>query len=153
MLSQKTKYALKASLALARHYGQGPVLISQLAQQEGIPKKFLELILLELKNNAILGSKKGKGGGYFLNHAPGEVTFGQIIRIMEGPLAPLPCVSRSAYRRCEECRDESYCELRLVMKEVRDATAQVLDHTSLGDALERAMAAQIKGLDILDFDI
>lgn len=153
MLSKKTKYALKAVIALARQYGQGPVLISDLAQNEGIPKKFLELILLELKNSRILESKKGKGGGYFLGRAPEQVTFGQIIRILEGPLAPLPCVSQTAYKRCEECVDEQFCELRIVMKEVRDSTARVLDHTNLRDALEKSENARLKGLDVLNFDI
>lgn len=153
MLSQKTKYALKASIALARRFGQGPVLISELASGEKIPKKFLELILLELKNNRILDSKKGKGGGYLLSRSPDQITFGQIIRVIEGPLAPLPCVSQMAYRRCDECVDEAYCELRIVMKEVRDATSQVLDHTTLRDSLERSQAAKRKGRDILDFDI
>ncbi|MBP9866115.1 MAG: Rrf2 family transcriptional regulator [Candidatus Omnitrophica bacterium] len=153
MLSKKTKYALKASIALARRYGQGPVLISEIARTEGIPKKFLELILLELKNSRILDSKKGKGGGYFLSRPPEQITFGQIVRIVEGPLAPLPCVSQTAYRRCDECVDEQFCELRIVMKEVRDSTAKVLDHTHLKDALERSDHAKLKGLDILNFEI
>lgn len=153
MLSKKTKYALKASIALARRYGQGPVLISEIARTERIPKKFLELILLELKNSRILDSKKGKGGGYFLSRPPEQITFGQVVRIAEGPLAPLPCVSQTAYRRCEECVDEQFCELRIVMKEVRDSTAKVLDHTNLKDALERSDQARLKGLDILNFEI
>lgn len=153
MLSKKTKYALKASIALARRYGQGPVLISEIARTERIPKKFLELILLELKNSRILDSKKGKGGGYFLSRPPEQITFGQIVRIVEGPLAPLPCVSQTAYRRCDECVDEQFCELRIVMKEVRDSTAKVLDHTHLKDALERSDHAKRKGLDILNFEI
>lgn len=153
MLSKKTKYALKAAIALARQYGQGPVLISEIARTERIPKKFLELILLELKNGRILDSKKGKGGGYFLSRPPEQITFGQIVRIVEGPIAPLPCVSQTAYRRCDECVDEQFCELRIVMKEVRDSTAKVLDHTHLKDALERADHAKLKGLDILNFDI
>ena len=90
MLSKKSKYALKALIVLAKEYGQGPVLISDIAQREDIPRKFLELILLELKNQGILQSKKGKGGGYFLGRPPHQVSVGHVIRVLEGPLAPLP---------------------------------------------------------------
>ena len=137
MLSNKAKYALRALFALSQKYNQGPVLISDLATEEGIPKKFLELILLELKNQGILQSKKGKGGGYFLGKNPDSVTLGQVIRILDGPLAPLPCVSQIAYRKCEECEDEATCGIRIVMKEVRDATAKILDGASLAGVLER----------------
>lgn len=136
MLSNKAKYALRALFALSEKYNEGPILISDLAEQEGIPKKFLELILLELKNHGILQSKKGKGGGYFLGRTPDLVRLGQVIRILDGPLAPLPCVSQTAYRRCDECDDELTCGIRIVMKEVRDATAKVLDGTTLADVLE-----------------
>jgi len=135
MLSKKTKYALKALLLLAKEYGQGPILISDLAQREGIPKKFLELILLDLKNHGILQSKKGKGGGYFLGKAPEAIYLGYVIRVLDGPLAPLPCVSQTAYMKCEECQDEATCGIRNVMKQVREATARILDGTSLADVL------------------
>lgn len=124
-------------MALAREYGRGPVLISDIARTEGIPRKFLELILLELRNRGILHSKKGKGGGYFLGRAPAEVTLGEILRDIEGPLALLPCVSQLAYLRCEECLDEQTCGIRMVMKDVRDATARILDSTTLADVLAR----------------
>jgi len=137
MLSNKTKYALKALLVLAKEYGQGPVLISDIAQREDIPRKFLELILLELKNQGILQSKKGKGGGYSLACEPQAVSVGHVIRVLDGPIAPLPCVSRTAYRRCAECRDERTCGIRMVMKDVRDATANIIDSTTLGDVLKR----------------
>jgi len=136
-LSNKTKYALKALLVLAKEYGQGPVLISDIAQREDIPRKFLELILLELKNQGILQSKKGKGGGYSLARPPQAVSIGHVIRVLDGPIAPLPCVSRTAYRRCAECRDERTCGIRMVMKDVRDATASIIDSTTLGDILKR----------------
>jgi Rrf2 family protein len=136
MLSKKAKYALKALLFLAREEGKGPVLIADLAETEAIPKKFLELILLDLKRQGILHSKKGKGGGYYLGKPPDTVTLGHVIRLLDGPLAPLPCVSQTAYQRCEECRDEMSCGIRLVMKEVRDATARILDGMSLMDVLK-----------------
>jgi len=140
MLRNKTKYALKALQVLAKEYGQGPILISEIARREKISPKFLELILLELKNQGILQSKKGKGGGYFLARAPQAVSIGQVVRVMEGPLAPLPCVSRTSYMRCAECRDERSCGIRIVMKDVRDATAKILDSTSLADMLNRVEA-------------
>jgi Rrf2 family protein len=141
MLSNKAKYALRALFVLSKKYNQGPVLISELAAEEGIPKKFLELILLELKNQGILQSKKGRGGGYFLGKNPDSITLGQVIRILDGPLAPLPCVSQIAYRKCEECEDEATCGIRIVMKEVRDATASILDGASLADVLTRVEVA------------
>jgi len=141
MLTHKSKYALKALLVLAREFGQGPVLISDISHREGIPRKFLELILLELKNNGILGSKKGKGGGYFLARPPQMIHVGEVLRVLDGPLAPTPCVSRTAYMRCEECLDERTCSVRLVMKDVRDATTKILDSTSLADILKRVEVA------------
>ncbi len=145
MLSKKAKYALKALIVLAKEYNRGPVLIADLAEEEGIPKKFLEQILLELKKHGTLESRKGKGGGYLLGRPPGSVTFGQVIRILDGPLAPVACVSQMAYQRCRECKDEEKCEVRMVMKETRDAIATVLDGVTLEDALiktERVKAAR-----------
>ncbi|MDQ3398958.1 MAG: Rrf2 family transcriptional regulator, partial [Deinococcota bacterium] len=112
-------------------------LIADLAQRERIPRKFLELILLDLKNHGILRSKKGKGGGYMLNKSPAAINLGQVIRVLDGPIALLPCVSQSAYQRCEECQDELTCGTRLAMKEVRDATTKILDGTTLADVLSR----------------
>jgi Rrf2 family protein len=152
MLAQKSKYALRALLVLAKEYGQGPVLISDIAHREALPHKFLELILLELRNQGILGSKKGKGGGYFLARRPELVHLGEVLRVLEGPLAPIPCVSKSAYVRCAECRDERTCGIRMVMKDVRDATARILDQTSLADILKRVELA-VEGKDALNYAI
>ncbi len=124
--------------ALAREYGHGPVLIAELSRREKIPQKFLELILLDLKKKGILRSKKGKGGGYFLSRSPADVSIGELIRTLDGPLALLPCVSQTAYRRCDECIDETTCGIRSVMKEVRDRTAEILDGTSLEDLIIRS---------------
>ncbi len=153
MISKKTKYALKGLLHLARKYDQGPVLISDLARDERIPKKFLELILLSLKNNGILQSKKGKGGGYYLGKPAREISVGNVIRILEGPLAPVPCVSETAYAKCQECNDERNCGIRLVMKEVRDAISNILDKTSLADMLEREEKAQQQEKGVLQYFI
>ncbi len=141
IISKKTKYGLRAMFYLARTYEQGPVLISRLAEEENIPHKFLENILLILKNGGLLESKKGRGGGYILSRAPGDISVGQVVRLLEGPLAPVTCVSQSAYRPCKECSSELTCGIRLIMKDVRDAMANILDHTSLIDANERVDAA------------
>ncbi len=136
-ISKKSKYALRALFELARRYHQGPVLIAELSKHQRIPKKFLELILLELRNQGMLGSKKGKGGGYFLARAPSTISLGEIIRALDGSLAPVPCVSQTAYRTCEECEDEATCGIRVVMQEVRDTTAEILDRENLADMLRR----------------
>jgi Rrf2 family protein len=136
-LSRKARYALRALYALADDQARGPVLIAELAEREHIPHKFLELILLELRNAGILRSKKGKGGGYALARSPRDVTLGEVIRVVDGPLAPIPCVSERAYVRCEECVSEESCGTRMVMKEVRDAIAKILDGTTLADVCER----------------
>jgi Rrf2 family protein len=128
----------------AREDNQGPVLISDLAETEGIPKKFLEQILLELKKHGTLQSRRGKGGGYSLGKPPGSITFGQVIRIFDGPLAPVPCVSQMAYQRCKECKDEATCGVRIAMKETRDAIATVLDGVTLADALKKMERVKIK---------
>ena len=131
MLTKKSKYGLKAVLYLAAHMDRGPISIAEVAERERIPRKFLEAILLDLKRHGLLHSKKGKGGGYSLMKTPAEITIGQVIRTLDGPLALIPCVSQTAYARCEECVDEETCGVRRAMKEVRDATAQILDHTTL----------------------
>ena len=133
MLSRKSKYGLKALLTLAKEQGRGPVLVKDLAERDAIPKKFLEAILLEMKHHGLVHSRKGKGGGYFLGRKPEAVTFGEVIRVLEGPLAAVPCVSQTAYMKCAECVDEQTCGVRLAMKEVRDATARILDHKTLAD--------------------
>ena len=138
MLSRKTKYGLRALLGLARGTDRSPRLVADLAREEGIPQKFLEAILLELKRRALVDSRKGRGGGYFLRRAPEEITFGDVIRALEGPLATVPCVSETAYAPCVECVDELTCGVRIAMKEVRDATAAILDRTSLADVTARS---------------
>jgi Rrf2 family protein len=136
MLSKKAKYAIKALLALADHDREEPVRIADLARDEQIPAKFLELILLDLRNQGILQSRKGKGGGYLLARDPADIFVGQIVRMFDGPLAPVPCASQTGYVRCADCRNEDVCGVRLAMREVRDATAKILDGTSIA-ALRR----------------
>jgi Rrf2 family protein len=141
LLTRKSKYGLKALLVLAEEAGKGPVLVADLARRERLPRKFLEAILLELKCRGVVQSRKGRGGGYFLSRKPSEITFGEVIRVLDGPLAAVPCVSQMAYMKCAECLDERTCGVRLAMKEVRDATADILDHTTLAD-----MNAQVSRL-------
>jgi Rrf2 family protein len=136
-ISKRTQYGLKAVLHLARRYGEGPVLIATISQDESIPVKFLELILLNLKSRGLLRSKTGKGGGYELTEPPSRITIGSLIRMMEGPLAPLPCASETAYRPCQECPDVERCGVRIVMRQVRDAMAEVLDRTTLADLVRK----------------
>ena len=131
MLSKKLKYGLRAMLALADESAGKPMQASELAARQRLPRKFLEAILLDLTRQGLLQSKKGRGGGYVLGRKPGDITIGQIIRVLEGPLALVTCVSQTAYKRCEECIDEETCGIRLAMKEVRDATAHILDNTTL----------------------
>ncbi len=145
MLSKKAKYALRACVGLARAPADQFVLIADLAQAERIPKKFLEIILLELRNAGILGSRKGKGGGYYLARPAAQVTVGQIIRLIDGSLAPVSCVSQTAYQACDECKSEMTCGLRTVMKDARDALAGVFDKVTLQDVLDREAAAESQG--------
>jgi len=136
-ISKRTQYGLKAVLNLASRYGTGPVLIATISEEEAIPVKFLELILLNLKGQGLLSSKKGKGGGYELTRPPSTITLGSLIRMMEGPLAPLPCASETAFRPCEECPDVEACGVRIIMRQVRDAMAAVLDKTTVADLLRQ----------------
>jgi Rrf2 family protein len=136
MLSQKAKYALRALLELARAGPGQALLISDIAERQRLPKKFLEQILLELKRRGVVQSKRGKNGGYALLKPPSMISFGEVIRIVDGPMAPLPCLSRTAYRRCDDCIDEARCAIRRVFAVTHAATAKVLDDTSLVDAIQ-----------------
>jgi Rrf2 family protein len=131
MLSMRAKYALKALVFLAKAGTQGPVQIGDIAESQKLPRKFLEQILLELKNMRLLKSRQGKGGGYLLAKDPEQIQVGQIVRTFNGPLALVPCVSVTAFGKCEECIDFDHCGVRRVMKKVRDVTADILDGTSL----------------------
>ncbi|MFL5728098.1 MAG: RrF2 family transcriptional regulator [Cytophagaceae bacterium] len=132
MLTKKSKYGLKAMIYLASK--ENLVHISELSGKENIPQKFLETILLELKKHGLLESRRGPNGGYIMGKPASEITFGQIIRILDGPLAPIPCVSEMAYKRCDECEDEATCLVRKTMKKVRDRTAYILDNTTLAQS-------------------
>lgn len=145
MLSKKSKYAIKALVCLAKRYETKSLLkTSEIAAEENIPKKFLEAILVEMRNNGLILSKMGAHGGYYLSKHPEEVVLSHIIRISGGPIAMLPCVSLNFYEKCEECPSEEICSLRSVMMEVREATLKILSKTSLADLIERE--SQLKAL-------
>jgi len=134
-LSRKGEYALRAMIVLGKGYGEGPLRIQDIAERERIPKKFLEQILLDLKRAGLVQSRRGAGGGYFLVRRPEDVTFAEIVRTIDGPLAPLSCVSEHAHVRCP---DEKTCGLYSVMREVRNAVATVMEGATLGDACSPA---------------
>jgi Rrf2 family protein len=134
MLAKKTQYALKALTYMAEQNNAGPFLIADIAKKKKIPVKFLESILLELKKAGILNSKKGKGGGYFFNQDPSTITMATIMRLIEGPIALLPCVSLNFYKKCADC-NEKKCGLNKIMKEVRDSTLHILENRTVQDLI------------------
>ncbi len=132
MLSKKSQYAFKALMYLAQNNEKGPVLIAEIAKKKKIPLKFLENILLELKKAGVLESKKGKGGGYYFAVPPSQVPMAKVMRLLDGPIALLPCVSLNFYERCKNC-DEKSCGLHDMMVNVRDATLKVLEKRTVAD--------------------
>jgi Rrf2 family protein len=153
MVSKKTKYALKALIHLAGQPVSQPVLISELAKAENIPKKFLEFILLSLRKGGVLQSRIGKGGGYSLALTPAKITIGNVVRILEGDLAPVLCLSETNYTRCEECQDETTCGIRLVMVDVNTALRHALDNLTLADMLERSADERSRQFNVVDYSI
>jgi Rrf2 family protein len=136
MISQKARYAFRALIALARRGEGQPVLIAEISRTEEIPQKFLEQILLDLKRAGFVMSRRGKIGGYMLIKPAGEIFFGEVLRLIDGPVAPLPCLSKIAYRKCVDCKSETKCEVRKVFAQVANATRMVLDNTSIADAID-----------------
>ncbi len=133
MLSKKTKYGVKALAYIARKKDRKPVQASEISENENISQKFLESIMLELRKSGFLGSKKGKGGGYYLIKEPGEIRMTAVIRVLEGPIAMVPCVSLNYYEKCDDCPDENTCSVHKLMIQVRDASLQVLGENTLED--------------------
>jgi len=142
MLTQRSRYALRSMLFLAGEPAGGPPIpMTRIAAEANVPRKFLELILADLRDAGLLASHRGKMGGYSLAKRPHLISLGDVIRVIEGPLALVPCVSRTAYRPCADCRSEADCAIRHAMMRVRDETARILDGTSLADATARSLAA------------
>lgn len=137
MLSKKTKYAINALRYLAREESKDPVQISRIAEAEHIPRKFLEAILLDLRNAGILNSRKGKTGGYYLLKHPDDINIADVVRLFEGAIALLPCVAHKYYERCDECKDEATCGIRDVFAEVRNETVNMLKNATLSNILQR----------------
>jgi len=135
MLSQKARYALHALIVLAEHGGREPMMIADIAEQAGVPRKFLEQILLGLKKRGIVQSLRGRAGGYLLGRPAKDISFADIIRETDGPLALSPCVSVTAYHKCPDCVDEATCAIRKVLLAARDATADVLESRTLAQAI------------------
>ncbi|MBP2301175.1 RrF2 family transcriptional regulator [Azospirillum picis] len=135
MLSQKAKYALRAMLALAAADEGESLQIADIAERHRLPKRFLEQILLDLKHHGLVASRRGKNGGYVLIRPAEEITFAQILRVIDGPLAPLPCLSRVAYQRCDDCQDETACLIRRAFADIHEATVRALESTTLASAL------------------
>lgn len=133
MLTNKGKYGLKAMVHLAGSPSERPILVAEISAANQIPKKFLDAILGELRTAGLVHSKKGRGGGYALAKEPSHITVGEIIRALDGPLAPIACASKAYYRRCEDCQSEERCSVRLMMLEVRNSIATILDNRSLAD--------------------
>jgi len=141
MLTKKGKYGLKAMVHLAGLEPGETTLVTDIAEKNDIPKKFLDTILGELRNAGFVNSKKGKGGGYTLAKPASEIRVGHIIRTLDGPLAPIQCASKSSYRRCDDCPDEKTCSVRLIMLETREAMATILDNRTLAEMRALALAA------------
>lgn len=139
MLSKKTKYAINALVYLSKKPAKQPILISEIAEHENIPQKFLEAILLDLKKAGILASKKGKGGGYFLLKSTNDVNMADVMRLFDGPIALLPCVTHKYYQKCDECVDEETCGIRSVFLEVRNQTVDLLKKATLAEIIKRGV--------------
>ncbi len=137
MLSKKTKYAINALVYLAREHSKDPVQISRIALNEHIPRKFLEAILLDLRNAGILGSRKGKMGGYYLLKTPEEINIADVVRLFEGAIALLPCVAHKYYERCSECENEAWCGIRDMFANVRNETVNMLKNATLSSIVKR----------------
>lgn len=135
MLSQKARYALHALFVLGARKTSAPMMIADVAKEANVPRKFLEQILLELKKHSIVQSHRGKFGGYTLGRPAAEISLAEVLRVIDGPLALSPCASRTAYRRCDDCTDENACGIRRVLLQVRDATAAILESSSLEEAI------------------
>lgn len=135
MLTHRAKYALKALLYLARHRDEGPVQAATIAAEEGIPHKFLEAILIQLRHKGIIRSKVGKGGGHELAQEPDTIDILSVIRAIDGPVAPLPCLSHTAYQRCSDCHDENTCGVRRVLAQAHEVQVQQLTRMTLADGI------------------
>jgi len=152
MLSSRARYAVRALLDLSLHENEGPVQAGEIAERQNIPYKFLEQILLSLKRAGYVQSRKGPGGGYFLSRPAADITLGALVRTVDGPIAPISCVSVSGYMECG-CPHPETCGLRAVFKEARDGLAAILDGTTFADIRDRHRALEAAKNLVLDYTI
>jgi Rrf2 family protein len=152
MLSNRAKYATRAILDLTAHYDEGPILIQDIHKRQNIPLKFLEQILLTLKHAGFVDSRKGRGGGYFLARTPAKITLGSVVRAIDGPLAPISCVSVTAFHDCG-CLNPKTCGLRTAWQEARNSLADVLDRVSFSEILERQHRLESETAEVYDYTI
>jgi len=139
VLSKKTKYGLKALTYVAKHQGEDPVQIGAIAKSENISQKFLESIMLTLRKAGFLGSRKGKGGGYYLRRQPEDIKMVEVMRVLEGPVSMVPCVSLNFYEKCDDCPDETTCSVHVLMAQLRDSNLAVLNKNTLADLIEEKL--------------
>lgn len=137
MITKKSKYAIKALVYLAKRDPKEPVLIEEISNSEKIPRKFLEAILLDLRKAGILGSKKGKGGGYYLIKKPEDINMAEVLRLFDGPIALVPCVAHKYYEACEECLDEITCPIREVFRIIREQTVATLKDNNFAELINK----------------
>lgn len=142
MLSQRTRYTIRALLHLADRFGEGPVQLTEIAEAQNIPPKFLTVMLSQMRREGIIESLRGREGGYWLAKPPEQISYGEIVRRTRGSLGLLPCASRNAYESCEHCVSEDKCRLHRVMLMVRDETARILDNISLADPVPAELAPE-----------
>ena len=143
MLSQRTRYTIRALLHLADRYGEGPVQLTEIAQAQNLPAKFLTVILSQMRRAGLVETMRGREGGYWLARRPEEVSYGELVRLTRGSLGLLPCASRFAYQKCRNCISEDKCRLHRVMLMVRDETARILDGLTLADAIPEDAFAEL----------
>jgi Rrf2 family protein len=142
MLSQKARYALRALLHLVEHGASRTIQVGEMAEMQMIPRKYLEFIMVDLKKAGLVTSRRGPGGGYVLSRPANEISFVEVIRAIDGPIALVPCASENFYARCDDCHDEATCAIRRVLARVRDSAVAILENTSLADAARVEMAAE-----------
>ena len=145
MLSQRTRYTIRALLHLADRYGEGPVQLTEIATEQNIPPKFLTVMLSQMSREGLVGTRRGREGGYWLARPPQEISYGEIVRLTRGSLGLLPCASRFAYEPCKHCVTEDKCRLHRVMLMVRDETARILDGLSLADPVPADALLEAQG--------
>jgi Rrf2 family protein len=143
MLSQKARYALRALLHLVEHANARPIQLSDVAEKQAIPRKYLEFIMVDLKKAGLVNSRRGPGGGYVLARPAAEISFVEVIRAIDGPIALVPCASENFYARCGDCHDEATCAIRRVMARVRESAVDILGNTSLADAAGFEVTAEV----------